>query len=256
MAITDVPAGRVRDADLLDALESASWVGLDAPLGWPEPYAQAIGYYLSFGLWPAWADLRRMRHRVTDLVVRDAVAEARGVRVRPRAVPSDGSSASAWRAAHLLRRLHERTGHQPDRLGVPFTQPDGSNRREPGCLVAARGVVEVQPSAALAMWGLPFRRYRAGRHIEPRTAQGLRAAIVAGIETEAAGWLLLAGEARRRLLASDRALDAFIAALMAMAAASGATLLPTMEQRDSAHFEGWVHIPAEPDSLASLHAGL
>ncbi|WP_445151170.1 DUF429 domain-containing protein [Baekduia sp. Peel2402] len=251
MALVETPFTRVPDARLLDAMETVSWVGLDAPLGWPEHYTLAIGYYQSFGIWPSWADLSRMRHRVTDLAVRDAVVRACGVRLRPRVVPGDGSGESAWRAAHLLRRLHERTGYEPNRLGVPFARPDGSNRREPGRLVAARGVVEVQPSAALAMWGLPHRRYRAGTRVEPRKAAGLRAAIVSGIEMEAAGWLTLDREVRRRLLASDRALDAFVAALVAMAAASGATLPPTLDQRDAAHFEGWVHLP-EPDSLASL----
>lgn len=256
MALVETPVCGAHDEALLDAMEVAAWTGIDAPFGWPEPFTIALGRYLRFADWPADATPDRMRLRETDRFVREVLQTERDVGLTPLSVSSNWIAACAWRCAALLRDYCERTGYEPDRVAVPMaTGMDGppDEARRAG-LVAERGVVEVYPAAALAMWGLGHRGYKAGGRTSPQLAHGRREAIVSKLETEAGGWLVLAADARKQLLATDHCLDAFIAALVACAAASDRTIKPMLEQRGRAYAEGWIHLPTS-DSLRCLTPG-
>ena len=58
---------------------------------------------------------------------------------------------------------------------------------------------------------------------------------------------------RRDLAATDHALDAFVAALVARAFAIGRVLPPPAELADIARVEGWLYLPS--GSLADLRTG-
>jgi hypothetical protein len=256
MALVETPKRGADDEALLDAMVAADWTGIDAPFGWPEPFTIALGRYLHFADWPADATPDRMRLRETDRFVRDVLQAERGIGLTPLSVSSNWIAACAWRCAALLRDYGERTGYELDRVAVPMsTGMDGPPDRPRGSgLVAERGVVEVYPAAALAMWGLGHRGYKAGGRTSPQLARGRREAIVSKLETEAGGWLLLATDVRAAIISSDHGFDAFIAALVACAAASDRTIKPTLEQRGMADAEGWIHLPTS-DSLRCLTPG-
>ena len=70
------PSLGLADAELLDYLAAAEWVGIDAPFGWPAPMVAALQSYATSGRWPAPAK-PEFRYRRTDLFVHDHVlAEA------------------------------------------------------------------------------------------------------------------------------------------------------------------------------------
>lgn len=254
MALVELPVAGADEAALLDAMEAAAWIGIDAPFGWPEPFTNAISHYQQFAEWPEWAaEPAGLRYRETDRFVRDIVKAERGVALSPLSVSSNWIAACAWRCANLLRLYRDRTGHALDRIAVPLsTGMDGPpDEPRPTGLVAPRGVVEVYPAGALAMWGLPHKGYKAGGNTTPQVARDRRAVILAKLEDEARSWLVLSDDVREACLASDHCLDAFLAALVACAAATDDTIKPTVDQRGMAHFEGWIHLP-EPASLARL----
>lgn len=118
-------------------------------------------------------------------------------------------------------------------------------------LVAARGVVEVYPAGALAMWGLRHKGYKTARGAGPAAATTARREIMHALETVGRSWLIVSDDVRAACQASDDALDAFVSSLVACAAATDATLKPLVEQRASAQREGWIHLPS-PDCLESL----
>ncbi len=101
--------------------------------------------------------------------------------------------------------------------------------------------------------GACSRGYKAGGRTSPQQARGCREAIVSKLEAEAGGWLLLAKDVRAAIVGSDHCLDAFIAALVACAAACDRTIKPTHEQRGM-YAEGWIHLPTL-DSLRCLTPG-
>ena len=58
------------DDDELVALgTSADMVGVDAPLGWPEPFVAAVTAHAAHREWPGTDDRRPLTHRRTDDVV-------------------------------------------------------------------------------------------------------------------------------------------------------------------------------------------
>jgi len=256
LALVETPVQGADDEALLSAMEVAAWTGIDAAFGWPEPFVVALGHYLHFADWPAGVRPEHLRLRETDRFVRDVLKTEQGVALMPLSVSSSWLATCAWRCAALLRRYQERTGHELNRIAVPVPSGmDGPPDKPRGSgLVAKRGVVEVYPAAALAMWGLGHRGYKAVGRTSTRQAHGRREAIVRKLETEAGGWLLLAKDVRAALVANDHCLDAFVAALVACAAASDRTIKPMLEQRGLAHAEGWIHLPTS-DSLRCLTPG-
>jgi predicted nuclease with RNAse H fold len=146
-------------------------------------------------------DAKALQFRATDRYVREQVG------LWPLSVSTDRIGIPAMRAARLLARLGD-----PPR--------DGSGL-----------VVEVYPAAALARWGLAPRGYKG------RDRADARRAILATLRTR----VDLALPALDLCEASDDALDAMIAAVVARDRARGVCDAPV--DRASALREGWIALP-------------
>ena len=83
------------------------------------------------------------------------------------------------------------------------------------------------------MWGLARPGYK--------QTQDARTALIDDLG-RAAPWLQL-GEHRTLMQASADALDAVLAALVALAHARGASIPPAPDQQERARVEGWMSIP-------------
>ena len=179
-------------------------VGIDAPLGWPQPFAAAVGKW-SLEHWdPTARD--RLRFRRTDLWVREHFD------LQPLSVSSDLIALPAMRAMALLHR-HGVT----DRSGAgdwPF--------------------FEVYPAGSLAQWDLPSRGYKKAGDPAPRRH------LLREIQRHLPS-LELGDEAP--FLQSADVLDALIASLAVRAAWQGHSHRPAAADRELAAQEGWIHLP-------------
>jgi predicted nuclease with RNAse H fold len=182
---------------------------IDAPFGWPRAFVDALGVYSRGGVFPDnGGDLWL---RTTDHVV---WAEAGR---RPLSVSSDRIAYPTARAARLLSRLGPgRPAHR-----------DGSD-----------GVIEVYPAAALASWGIDPGRYKQPDGLEVR--RSLLSALVEALPG------LDVGEHGAVLVATDHAIDALVAALVAGAHMLGQVRRPTEAQAIEAVIEGWIWLPDRP----------
>ncbi|MEX0874588.1 MAG: DUF429 domain-containing protein [Actinomycetota bacterium] len=221
-AITvEILSGRLDDDALVDMAASVDVVGLDAPLGWPDPFVDAVIAHHDLRAWPAaddpMAQRRLLSKRLTDRVVKEVTG------LDPLPVAADRIAAVAMRAARLQTLFGERWGGLQDRSG-------------------GGRLVEAYPAAALKRWMLTFRGYKAEKGTDTR--RDLVRALV-----EAAPWLNLSGSTER-CLASDDCFDAVVTGLVALASKVGATRAPTDEERRVAAREGWIHLPTT--SLAAL----
>ncbi|SBT52821.1 DUF429 domain-containing protein [Micromonospora auratinigra] len=206
----------VSDARIVGASEHVDKVGLDCPLGWPEPFVALVQAHrlgqiaVADGDGAQWR--RGLAYRLTDEVVRQETG------IIPLSVSADRIAHAAFRCAGLLAMLAA-AGHDVDRTG-------------------GGRVVEVYPAAALYRWGLAHRGYK-GRGQQVQHAQ-----LVTALG-EAAPWLDLGafeGLCRR----SHDAFDSVIAAVNARAAAIGMAAQPSDEQRPTACVEGWIALPTGP----------
>jgi hypothetical protein len=217
--------GGIEAAALLNALRSGNWLGIDSPFGWPATFVDAVSGYARRNPWP---DVERdvLRYRLTDRIVRDEVKRS------PLSVSSDLIGVTAWRCARLLTLA---------RAGRKAADRTGRDR-----------IVEVYPGAALTRWGLDRRGYKTSGDVVKKKAQrSKRELLLRELQTRAP-WLSWEGDARERCVDNDDALDAFLSALIARAAAVGATVWPqTARQWRAARAEGWIHLPRE-DSLLEL----
>lgn len=223
VAVLRVEPGRVAleslrlgadDDALLAATRDASLIGIDCALGWPVDFVEFMARHASGERLPdsdtgdlAWR--RRLAYRETDRVVTERTG------ARPLSVATDRLGMTALRCAVLLDRLVG-DGRVVDRSG-----------EHPSA------VVEVYPAMALRVWGLA----RPGYKLTPDA----RSALIADLG-RAAPWLEL-GEHRTLMTTSADALDAVLAALVALAHARGASIPPAADQRDRARVEGWIAIP-------------
>lgn len=232
------------DDSLVAQMAEADEVGIDAPFGWPKALVEMLPQYLASGRWPVPPTIEAgrirydpLRYRETDRAVHDLLLEESGGKVKlwPLSVSSDSIAVVAWRCAHLLHRHAELAGKEVDRTG------------------AISRVFETYPAAALASWSLPHRGYKARSKAKRVASEECRWQIVKGIEKAALPWLdlELSPWARQALVASDHALDAFISALVARAAAQRHTTGPTTAQLALAAGEGWIHVP-RPEALEAL----
>lgn len=225
------PALELDDGELVERLANAGWVGIDAPFGWPLGMVASVHEYAVSGSWSG-GDKDGFRYRCTDRFVRDTILVETGRKLSPLSVSSDRIALTARRTAVLREHAYERSGVRFDRAG-------------------ADQVVEVYPAAALLVWGLDRGGYKSSRRADRREAERFaREALVRAIE-ERSGWLEWAVGAREACVESDDALDAVLAAMIARAAAMGLTVLPPVEDVESAHSEGWIHLP-QRGSLAAL----
>jgi predicted nuclease with RNAse H fold len=210
------------DAHIVDVIESAAKVGLDCPLGWPEPFVRAINAHSQMGPWPGHGVdpeqyRRTLAYRETDRVVQESGRP-------PLSVSTDRIGIVAMRFAGIADALARRD-HPVDRSGKGL-------------------LAEVYPAAALRAWGLPDRGYK-GKGQEDGVA------ALADALMERIPWLSFADGAQARCRTSHDALDAFICALVARAVALGRTSWPdSVERWRLAEIEGWIHVPVgEPAEL-------
>ena len=204
------------DDQLLDAVEAADVAGIDIPLGWPDAFVKVVAGYHAGQPWPD-VTPASLCYRTTDVHIERRLRELSRWR-RPLSVASDRIAIPAMRAARLLTRLAER-GFAVDRSG-------------------AGRVVEAYPAAALEVWGLPSRGYKGAK------GAVVRAEIFAELERRTGGWLRLDAFTRQTCCASDHALDALVAALIARAAMRGLCERPPAADADSAAREGWIALPS------------
>jgi hypothetical protein len=250
-ALVELPVVGAPSGELIAAMQTVQWIGIDAPFGWPDAMVEAIHRYAHEGTWPAAVVSERLRYRATDSFVHEVIAAERNLSVWPLSVSSDRIAVCAWRCAGLLREFGEQTGWQLDRISVPGADGPPAESSAP---VAERGVVEVYPAGALALWGFPFKGYKRTAGTPAVVAQEKRVAILAALEETAGSWLILSDDVRSACIQDDDAFDAFISSLIACAAATGRTLQPSQEQRAAAAREGWIHLPAPLPPFRGLGA--
>ena len=215
-ASVGVPHVGADDEALLAAMREADWIGIDAPFGWPDAMVRAVGDHAEGRPWPEPASSPRLRYRTTDWFVQ-STTDANGTPVWPLSVSSDRIAVCAWRCASLLSRHSTAIGRRIDRSGADLA-PRGA-------------VVEVYPAAALAMWGLPYRGIQEDER--RRGPWRLGCAIVEALSSVAGEALVVDDDVSAACIASDDALDALVASLVARAAATRDTLVPDDERSRS-----------------------
>lgn len=223
------------DEALLERMEAADWIGIDAPFGWPVRFVETVGDWSGKKPWPSVEDERQLRD---ELRFRETDRFVKGTRL-PLSVSTDRIGICAMRCAELLTKL--------------------ARRRGTGSIDRAGGdrVVEVYPGAALPLWSgeaadlrLDPGGYKGTKPSEAAKREELLEALERG-----APWLRLAPDERALCMKTDDALDAVLCALIARAAERGLTLGPeTEEQSARAPVEGWIHLP-RLGSLGSLVTG-
>jgi hypothetical protein len=214
--------GRLSDGRLLALMRipGVRKVGIDAPLGWPCEFVEALVAYSSDGTWPVLlCDGEGQRHlvlRETDRFVWDVV------RQRPLSVSTDRIAYPAMRAARLLANL-----------GEPLDRVGGGR------------VAEVYPAAALRQWGLsPSASADDPGSYKGRSPEAARRRrrLVALLVEQTRGWLELGESQLAACRASDDQLDALVSALVATAVVRGCVLPPPAD-RARAEREGWIWLP-------------
>jgi predicted nuclease with RNAse H fold len=195
------------DDDTLDQLiQQSQVIGIDAPLGWPQGFVEAVNQW-DHAEWNT--DLRdELRFRQTDRFV-NQFFKNRKFHLSPLSVSTDRIALPAMRAMALLKRH-----------GVTDKSGDGR-------------FYEVYPAGSLAAWELRHKGYKQGDH-----AAGKRRDILNALRAKFPVLTIPSSYAE-----TDHALDALIAAITARLAALGLTQRPSQEQQSAAKTEGWIHLP-------------
>jgi predicted nuclease with RNAse H fold len=228
LASDDALISLVRDDDV---------VGVDAPLGWPDDFVEALRAHRAFAPWPlsSQPDERKrdsLRLRRTDLFIRNLKLGS-----TPLSVSSDLIGVVAMRAALLQSAWAQ--GEEGNELR------DGSGR-----------FVETYPAAALRQWGLLQARgvrYKGGAKESRDSEAAIRSSMLDQIEAGTASWLEVDEALYEAAMRSDHVFDALICALVAVAAKAQLTYAPPSEDLGAARREGWIHVPrGELCDLAAL----
>ncbi|MFE2656323.1 MULTISPECIES: DUF429 domain-containing protein [unclassified Brevibacterium] len=214
LVIDDLVVG-INDDAVVDVVMSTEKVGLDVPLGWPDPFVQLVSDHAHRTLTappttgPEWR--RTMAMRATDLAVRERTGKV------PLSVSTDRIAYPALRWAGIDARLRAD--------GVDVSR-DGSGR-----------ICEVYPGAALHCWSLPSSGYKGrDRSAERVSLVEALAQIFDGIAWNGSETLCAA---------DDNALDAVVSALLARAVARGEATPPPVQLLDRVSREGWIWLPSE-----------
>lgn len=209
----------VADDDVLALAADADVVAIDAPFGWPRPWAEAVEHHVPGGAFVAAGTPAALTRRATDAWI------AEHLRIYPLAVAANLIGATAIRCARLVHALK-----MPVDVGVSRELPV---------------VSEVYPAAALLRWGLSYRLYKGQKLTEPRRLL-VDALVAAGLPVH------LSDDDRRAIEGSDDALDALVCSLVARAIGLRLTDDAPLTLRDSAAAEGWIRVPRENVTLAAL----
>ena len=209
----------VGDDDIVTMAADADVVAIDAPFGWPRPWAAAIGKHSPGRPFDADGSPALLTRRATDVWIAEHVG------IYPLAVAANLIGATAIRCARLIQLLD-----LPVDVGVAVTLPVLS---------------EVYPAAALRRWGLSYQLYKGKPLIEAR--RRLIAELVsAGLPAQ------LSTEYSTLVESSDDALDALICSLVARAIGLGLTDDAPESLLVAAAGEGWIRVPKAGAALASL----
>jgi len=209
------------DAALVELILSSDRVGIDAPLGWPDAFIDALdAHQPAGGVWPG-RDLepveyrRVLRFRLTDAMVTRAGS-------KPLSVSSDRIGVTAMRCARLQALLA---------VGEPVDRSGTTGR-----------LAEVYPAAALRAWDLPSAGYK---RKDGRAALADLAQRLVGMCS-----VVVSHGVRAQVAADDDDFDALICALVARAVAIGHTTRPRADELEQAQREGWIHVPTvDPRAL-------
>jgi hypothetical protein len=143
----------------------------------------------------------------------------------PLARSSHKIAVPAIRAARILGQVQ----HPPDRVGGGV-------------------LIEVYPAGALHVWRFNSRGYKG------QAGRGLRESLVRTFVAETEAWVTVAASAREAFLDDDNCFDAFVAALVARAWATGNCWPTPREALDIVASEGWIALP-RPGTLSALARG-
>lgn len=216
--VSDLASG-LDDAALLDAIEGADKVGIDAPFGWPDEFVEAVSAHHNRAGWPGAGEDQDVYRFHLSFRETDRRLIEHGSR-RPLSVSTDLIGVVAMRCAYLLDRLAAR-GDPVDRAG--------SGR-----------VIEAYPAPALVSWGLSAVGYKS------RVGVARIPELLNQLE-EGLGGIRMTPQQREAAGADHNQFDALVASLVARAAALGLTQPPeSEEERERAAREGWIHVPTNP----------
>jgi hypothetical protein len=194
----------------------ASWTAIDAPFGWPDRFIKVITEWAQHRGWPADADRRPLRYRLTDLRVSETKY--------PLSVSSDRIGSTAMVCAHLLEAIARarKLERSLDRTG-------------------ADRVIECYPAAAMKIWKPDVVSFKGTTD----ASQAIRRAFLEEVVVPK-GWLVLESDENfDRLVVNEDLFDALICSLMARAASKGANVPGALTEADSEQIkrEGWIHMP-------------
>lgn len=209
----------VTDDDVMTMGADADVVAIDAPFGWPRPWAEAVGHHVPGGAFTATGSPAVLTRRATDAWI------AEHLKIYPLAVAANLIGATAIRCARLTHAL-----------AMPV---------DVGRLGGFPIVCEVYPAAALLRWGLSYRLYK-GRKLADARRLLTDALVAAGLP------VFLSDHDRRTVESSDDALDALICSLVARAIGRGLTDDVPNALSEAAAAEGWIRVPSQGVSLASI----
>jgi len=213
------------DDALVELAEPARVVAIDCPLGWPDPFVNAVTAHHRGDRWPGTGedDPIRYRRSLTLRATDEHIVTTLGL--TPLSVSANFLGITAMRCALVC-----------DRLAAA-----GTDIRRDG----TGAIAEVYPAAALKQWGLLLGPYKT-----TKGAPAIRRQIVESLFASMP-WLVISPTDRARCEASHDLLDAVVCALVARAVALDLTVHAPPEEEELALREGWIHVPAA-GSLADL----
>ena len=216
--VSEVRSG-LDDETLLDAIQRADKVAVDAPFGWPDEFVDAVTAHRNRAGWPGAGEDQDIYRFQLSFRATDRRLIEHGAR-RPLSVSTDLIGVVAMRCAYLLDRL--------------------AAIAEPVDRVGSGKVVEAYPAPAMTSWGLSATGYKS------RVGASRLPQLLSGLE-EGLGGLELRVQHRELIGSDHNCFDALVCSLVARAAALGLTQPPDPgEEADRATREGWIHLPTNP----------
>ncbi|MDX6400679.1 MAG: hypothetical protein QOF27_1285 [Gaiellaceae bacterium] len=216
-ARAEVVEDRLDDGALIRLIASSDRAAIDSPFGWPEPFYAAISQWRDTASFPT-GSREPLRLRATDLYVKART-------LTPYSVSADKIGALAMRCALLLTGVADAEKTRIDRV-------DGK-------------AIECYPSAALYRFGFSRAALK-----NAKTDHDVRRRLLGEILARAP-WLKVDEHEQAKLIRVGHSFDAFIAGLVARAAAVRKTDRPPPQLAALAAIEGWIHLP-HANTLASL----